>query len=101
MSEMRAAGGQAYARVALAGNPSDGYAGRTLAVVVRDLAALVEVEPSAHDVVVPPGAGGERLLASSRDRFRRRFGRREPVAMRCSTTVPREVGLPGSGAIVT
>jgi hypothetical protein len=31
--------GRAFARVALAGNPSDGYGGRTLAVVVRDFAA--------------------------------------------------------------
>src|SRR3954469_11429520 len=31
--------GRAYARVALAGNPSDGYGGRTLAVTVPGLAA--------------------------------------------------------------
>jgi glucuronokinase len=97
---MWAAGGRAFARVALAGNPSDGYAGRTLAVVVRDLAARVEVEPAAQDELAPPGPGGERLLACARDRFRRRFGRHEPVTISCSTTVPREVGLAGSSAIV-
>jgi glucuronokinase len=94
--------GRAFARVALAGNPSDGYGGRTLAVVVRDFtasASATPVEPEG-DRFSPPGPGGEALMRAALERFRRATGGRGAVALRCETNVPREVGLAGSSAIV-
>jgi glucuronokinase len=92
--------GRAFARVALAGNPSDGYGGRTLAVVVRDFAATASATASAADQLAPPGPGGEELMRATLERFRRRIRASDPVALQCETSVPREVGLAGSSAIV-
>jgi glucuronokinase len=91
---------RAFARVALAGNPSDGYGGRTLAVVVREFAAVATVEPAERDRISSPGPGGEGLMRALLERFRRHTGRSQPVTLRCTTNVPREVGLGGSSAIV-
>jgi glucuronokinase len=92
--------GRAFARAALAGNPSDGYGGQTLAVVVREFAAEAEVRPATADRLVAPGPGGEPLLRAALARFRASAGAPGPVDVRCVTTVPREVGLAGSSAIV-
>lgn len=92
--------GRAFARAALAGNPSDGYGGQTLAVVVREFAAEAEVRPAAADRFVAPGPGGEPLLRAALARFRASARAPGPVDIRCVTTVPREVGLAGSSAIV-
>ena len=92
--------GSAFARVALAGNPSDGYGGRTLAVVIRDFAAQAQAEPAGSDEVVVPGEGGEALMRATLARFRDRIGEAAPVRLSCETSVPREVGLAGSSAIV-
>ena len=93
--------GRAFARVALAGNPSDGYGGRTLAVVVRDFAATARaIRAQAGDRLSPPGPGGEALMHAALERFRSRIGAGDPVELRCETNVPREVGLAGSSAIV-
>ena len=91
---------RAFARAALAGNPSDGYGGRTLAVVIRDFTATAHATPSHSDELSPPGPGGEALMRATLARFRDHIGERAPVALRCETTVPREVGLAGSSAIV-
>jgi glucuronokinase len=91
---MRSARGSAPARAALAGNPSDGYGGRVLAVALEDLGAEATVEPAEADDV--PGD----LARAALSRFRARFGERAPVRVRWTTTVPREVGLAGSSAIV-
>src|SRR5919204_555965 len=91
---------RAFARAALAGNPSDGYGGRTLAVVIRDFTATAHAAPANSDELSPPGPGGEALMRATLDRFRHHIGERAPVALRCETTVPREVGLAGSSAIV-
>jgi galactokinase/mevalonate kinase-like predicted kinase len=92
--------GSAFARVALAGNPSDGYGGRTLAVVIRDFAAHAEAEPAEEDELAVPGEGGEALMRATLARFRDRLGQSAPVKLSCETNVPREVGLAGSSAIV-
>jgi glucuronokinase len=84
--------GRAFARAALAGNPSDGYGGAVLAVCVPELAAHVETGRGAHGLSDPPSALVDAAVA--------RFGR-GPCAVRWTTTVPREVGLAGSSAIVT
>jgi glucuronokinase len=91
---MRSGRGSAPARAALAGNPSDGYGGRVLAVALPDLGAEASVEPAAADDV-----DGE-LARAALTRFRARFAVDDPVRIRWSTTVPREVGLAGSSAIV-
>ena len=96
----RAGRGAAFARVALAGNPSDGYGGRTLAVVVRDFVATATAGPSDADSIDSPGPGGEELMRATLERFRARVGPGHPVALSCETNVPREVGLAGSSAIV-
>ncbi len=114
------------ARAGLLGNPSDGYGGRTLAVPVRGLAATVSVELADEvEVVGPPDDelvfGGFAEMVSHVDRFgygrgtslvmaaARRFwdlrdeaGMPMPGGMRASyrTTIPRQVGLAGSSAIV-
>src|SRR3954452_10729270 len=86
--------GRAFARAALAGNPSDGYGGRTLAVVVREFAARAEVRPAAADRLDIP------LVRAAVARFRADVLAVGPVAVDWATTVPREVGLAGSSAIV-
>jgi len=93
---MRSGRGSAPARAALAGNPSDGYGGRVLAVALGELRAEAEATPAAADDV-----DGD-LARAALTRFRRRFPEhaREPVRIRWRTGVPREVGLGGSSAIV-
>jgi glucuronokinase len=93
---MRSARGSAPARAALAGNPSDGYGGRVLAVALDELRAEAEVAPAQRDDV--EGALARAALARFRARFPRHAG--ESVRVRWTTTVPREVGLAGSSAIV-
>jgi glucuronokinase len=85
--------GSAPARAALAGNPSDGYGGAVLAVTLAGWSACVELEPATRLRVEPPSE----LIAAAV----RRFGGDERVAVRWSSSIPREVGLAGSSAIVT
>jgi glucuronokinase len=89
------ASGRAPARVALAGNPSDGYGGRTLAVCVPGWAAEAVVEAG------PPEPGRLALVDAAVGRFRGLCGL-DPgrVTIRLRTSIPREVGLGGSSAIV-
>jgi glucuronokinase len=88
----------APARAALAGNPSDGYGGATLAVALGNYAAEVEVTAGGPPGIHPPC----RLIEATLSRFERMHdGRVGPVRIRWRTNVPREVGLGGSSAIVT
>ena len=95
----------APARAALAGNPSDGYGGATLAVVVEDFRADVEIEVLARGHRPPrPGEPTEPapdLVRATLARFERQLA---PGAWRAEvrvrTTIPRSVGLGGSSAIV-
>ena len=84
--------GRAFARAALAGNPSDGYGGAVLAVCVPQLAAHADAVAAPDALSEPPSALVDAAIA--------RFGR-GPCAVRWATSVPREVGLGGSSAIVT
>ena len=96
----RTGSGAAFARVALAGNPSDGYGGRTVAVVVREFEATASAEPADRDALHSPGPGGDALMRAALERFRGVLGQSQSVTLRCETSVPREVGLAGSSAIV-
>jgi glucuronokinase len=94
---MPSADGRAFARAALAGNPSDGYGGATLAVVIPNFSAEVRIETSGGPGVTPPSS----LVAGAIERFAREHEVGGNVAASWRTTVPREVGLAGSSAIVT
>src|SRR5690349_16619631 len=43
----------AYARAGLAGNPSDGYFGKCIAVIVKDFSARVWLEPHDRIEIIP------------------------------------------------
>ncbi|MCW3016327.1 MAG: Glucuronokinase 1, partial [Solirubrobacterales bacterium] len=88
------------ARAALAGNPSDGYGGAVLAVCVDGLAATVQVAPAPRDIVEPDECSA--LVGATVRRFRTVVGAAAgaPVAVHVASTIPREVGLAGSSAIV-
>jgi glucuronokinase len=86
------ASSRAFARAALAGNPSDGYGGAVLAMCVPELGARATATAAPDPLSDPPSALVDAAIA--------RFGR-GPCVVRWSTSVPREVGLGGSSAIVT
>ena len=98
------------ARAGLVGHPSDGYGGATLAVTLANFAAEVEVRRSPELAIEPAGAGawpegGEPLIRATVRRFCRHCAAQgvpfEPrVSIRYGSTIPREVGLAGSSAIV-
>ncbi|WP_320670480.1 mevalonate kinase family protein [Patulibacter defluvii] len=119
--------GRAPARAALAGNPSDGHGGRVVALALADFGAIATAEPATgiacgdghvvhrspaallarcerdgHDHPQPLG----RLLTAATARLLRWLeerGRPQPAAgvrLTATTTVPRQVGLAGSSAIV-
>lgn len=97
--------GTATARAALAGNPSDGYGGGVLAVCLRDFAATVELAPGTGSVgeaglrVEPPSC--THLVRAAAVRHAATTGcEAPPLLARVRTTIPREVGLAGSSAIV-
>ena len=120
--------GQAFARAGLLGNPSDGYFGRALSVVLRDFKATVTLEESADLRIEPdPGDlevfeslehlaesvrrqgyyGGVRLVKATIRVFYdycRAGGLALPshnFTARYGSSIPRQVGLGGSSAIVT
>lgn len=118
---------RAYARAGLVGNPSDGYFGKTISLLVRNFfaeATLYEwdrveivmthddrsefrsVDELAHDVRLHGYYGGIRLVKATIKRFvdycRRKglplHGRN--FSVRYSSNIPRQVGLAGSSAII-
>lgn len=97
MTRREIAGGEAHARAALAGNPSDGYGGAVLALTLARLRAQAFAWPAAALEVSP----NSELVRATVARFARE---REPAAARTaievSTSIPRGVGLGGSSAIV-
>ncbi|MET0927295.1 MAG: GHMP kinase [Solirubrobacterales bacterium] len=99
MSGAREATGRAFARAALLGNPSDGFGGKTIAMIVRDFAAEVRVREAAQPRV-DAEAGARELIEAAITRFGRRHRRPPPLAVALATSIPREVGLGGSSAIV-
>jgi len=118
-----------YARAGLIGNPSDGFFGKTIALLVHNWAATVTLWPSPelviepnpehdphvfgslqelHDTALREGYyGGLRLLYATCKRFYDQcleHGILLPerqFTVRYETTIPRGVGLAGSSAIVT
>jgi glucuronokinase len=118
----------AFARAGLVGNPSDGYFGRTISVALRNFSARVvleessalRIEPDERDLDVFQSVedlaesvgrqgyyGGARLVKASikvfHDYCRQRgiaVGKRN-FTVRYQSSIPRQVGLAGSSAIVT
>ncbi|MEY2566007.1 MAG: glucuronokinase [Actinomycetota bacterium] len=88
------------ARAGLAGNPSDAYGGAAVAVPIPGLAATVEVHDAPTFAVAGP-ADGRRLIEAAVRRMARRAGREDDTfEVRWTTTIPREVGLAGSSALI-
>jgi glucuronokinase len=89
---------RAAARVALAGNPSDGYGGAVVALALPARSATVTATRTRSPRVQP----ASELVSATVQRF---AAERHPeaaraTAVRWETTVPRTVGLGGSSAIV-
>src|SRR5947209_77527 len=118
---------RAYARAGLVGNPSDGYHGRTISIIVRNFNAEVvlyewdDVElvwsgenrnrfRSVHDLVrdvkLHGYYGGMRLLKATVKKFVEYCTRQghalhdRNFSLRHESTIPRQVGLAGSSAII-
>jgi glucuronokinase len=118
---------RAYARAGLFGNPSDGYNGKTVSFSVRnfwaevvlyewdtvdivlaedDRARFTSVQDLARDVRLHGYYGGIRLVKATIKRFVEYCGRRgvplhrRNFSVRYSSTIPRQVGLAGSSAII-
>ncbi len=83
-----------HGRVGLLGNPGDGYGGRVLAFTVAEMACTVTAEPARQTDV---GTGDEARLFSA---TLNRFAPHQPVRLRMTTTIARQVGLSGSSAII-
>jgi len=118
---------RAYARAGLAGNPSDGYFGKTIALSVHQFRAEVtlyewerlelllsqedrsrfdSVDELVRDVDLHGYYGGIRLVKATIKRFVefcRTSGHRlhsRNFSVRYQTNIPRQVGLAGSSAII-
>lgn len=119
---------RAHARAGLIGNPSDGYNGKTISIIVKNFRAeivlyewdSVEIVPAqeerarfrsiqdlARDVKLHGYYGGERLVKATVKRFVEYCQRRgvrlhdRNFSIRYETNIPRQVGLAGSSAIIT
>ncbi len=117
----------AYARAALLGNPSDGYNGRTLSIIVRNFSAEVvlyewdsleivlsandrahfqSIHDLARDVELHGYYGGIRLIKATIKRFVEHCQtvglklHARNFSIRYQTTIPQQVGLAGSSAII-
>jgi len=117
----------ACARAALLGNPSDGYQGRTLSVIVRNFSAQVvlyewdtldivlsandrahfrSIQDLVRDVELHGYYGGIRLVKATIKRFVE-YCQTQDLALhnqnfsiRYDTNIPQQVGLAGSSAII-
>jgi len=118
---------KAFARAGLIGNPSDGYQGKTLSLIVREFAAEVtlyewdeievvwshndrsrfdSVDALVNDVRLHGYYGGVRLVKATIKRFVE-YCRRKRIklhaqnfSVRYESDIPRQVGLAGSSAII-
>src|SRR5512143_3081435 len=118
---------RAFARAGLVGNPSDGYHGKTISVIVRnfwaevvlyewdsvdivlaedDRARFSSVYDLARDVRLHGYYGGIRLIKATIKRFvehcqaRGLQLHRRNFSVRYQTNIPRQVGMAGSSAII-
>jgi len=118
----------AYARAGLLGNPSDGYFGKTISIIVRNFGARVQlyetpelhIEPQIQDTNIYRNIshliesinligyyGGSRLIKAAIKKFyeycsgnRLRIDNKN-FTIRYHSSIPRQVGLAGSSAIIT
>jgi glucuronokinase len=117
-----------YARAGLVGNPSDGYHGKTISILIKDFCAEVilyewedlelilsqedqsrfrSIHELARDVQVHGYYGGIRLVKATIKRFVeycRDHGHAlhdRNFSIRYESNIPRQVGLAGSSAIIT
>lgn len=117
----------AYARAGLIGNPSDGYHGKTISIIIRNFRAEVvlyewedveiiqtnedqsrfrSIQDLARDVKLHGYYGGMRLLKATAKKFVeycRLQGHTlhdRNFSIRYESTIPRQVGLAGSSAII-
>jgi glucuronokinase len=118
---------RAYARAGLLGNPSDGYNGKTISIIVRnfwaevvlyewdsvdiiqsrdDRAGFRSIYDLAQDVQLHGYYGGIRLIKATIKRFVDYCRERgltlhdHNFSVRYETTIPRQVGLAGSSSII-
>lgn len=118
----------AYARAGVLGNPSDGYYGRTISVIVKNFSARVvlyewpeleiilsrqdrccfdRLDELVQDVQLNGYYGGLRLIKAAVKRFADYCAEQgiklhdRNFALRYETDIPRQVGLAGSSAIIT
>lgn len=119
---------KAYARAGLIGNPSDGYYGKTISIIVKNFSAQVtlyetpevEIIPNARDhskfssledlakdVRLHSYYGGVRLIKATAKKFHDYCVQTGVVlpnrnfTIRYQSDIPRQVGLAGSSAIIT
>lgn len=117
-----------YARAGLLGNPSDGYFGKTIAIIVRNYSAGVvlyewpeleivlsrqdrcqfdRIEELVEDVKLNGLYGGLRLIKAAIKVFAEYCQGvgislpRQNFSLRYDTNIPRQVGMAGSSAIIT
>lgn len=119
---------RAYARAGLLGNPSDGYFGKTISITVKNFGAHVtlyqspelKIEPQTQDinrfsnihalierVKIHGYYGGDRLIKAAIKAFSD-YCRQNNIKLENKnfticyhSTIPRQVGLAGSSAIIT
>jgi glucuronokinase len=118
---------RAYARAGLLGNPSDGYNGKTISIIVRnfwaevvmyewdsvdivqsrdDRARFRSVRDLAQDVRLHGYYGGIRLIKATIKRFVDYCNEHQLMlhdrnfSVRYETNIPRQVGLAGSSSII-
>ncbi len=118
---------RAYARAGLVGNPSDGYHGKTISLIVRNFWAevtlyewdQVELVPSqedhsrfrslrelVNDVHLHGYYGGIRLVKATIKKFAEYCARQglplhdRAFSVRYESSIPRQVGMAGSSAII-
>ena len=119
---------RAHARAGLIGNPSDGYNGKTISIIVRnfwaevvlyewetveiilsedDRAKFQSIYDLARDVTLHGYYGGIRLVKATIKRFVDYCERRgvklhdRNFSVRYETNIPRQVGMAGSSGIIT
>ena len=101
---MTEATGLAWARSALLGNPSDVYGGRAIGFAFENFVARVSVAKAPDPITEPAEVAP--LVEAIVNRLRRHCSDRgfdlprSALSVRCETTIPREVGLGGSSALV-
>lgn len=125
---MRIVKASAFARAGLLGNPSDGYYGKTISISVKNFSAEVivyewpeveivlsrqdrchfdRIEELVEDVKLNGLYGGLRLIKASIKCFVEYCQSHgldlgnQAFSMRYDTSIPRQVGLAGSSAIIT